>query len=284
MKENKIQINTQRINLVVLVFCFCIAYYPVMKRLVNSWGKSDEYSHGFLIIPICLYIIWTKRERLSKIEVNPSGIGFWVTIFSLLLYILSHFAQNVTLAAFSMIFSIAGCIVYIYGLKMLKELFFPVFFLFFMIPVPSQIYSMLTIPLQLLVSKISVLSSSFLGLPIFREGNVIHLPERTLQVVQACSGLRSLVSLLTLSVILGYFTLKSNFLRTILFFIGIPIAVFVNIVRVFFIIISLYYLDIDLTSDTVHTYYGIFIFALALIIIFGIRGVLSVWDESVDTE
>ena len=179
---------------------------------------------------------------------------------------------------------LAGLIIYFFGFQMFKELLFPLFLLLFMIPVPSQIYSTLTIPLQLFVSRVSAGIANLLGIPIYREGNVINLPEYTLQVVEACSGLRSMISLLTLSAIFAYMTLKSNLLRTLLFITGIPAAIAVNIFRVLLMIMAFYYFQYDLTQGSVHTVFGVVIFILALAIIAGMKGLLSFWDTSADPE
>jgi exosortase len=179
-----------------------------------------------------------------------------------------------------MVLFIVGSIVFLFGFRILKETLFPLFILLFMIPVPSQIFSAATIKLQLFVSQASSLLVSFLGIPLFREGNVIQLPERTLQVVQACSGLRSLITLLTLSAVFGYFTLRSNLLRTVLFFSGVPIAVFVNIVRVTLLICFLHFLGLDLTHGTAHTWFGLGIFGLALVLLFMIKGLIARWDTA----
>jgi exosortase len=183
-----------------------------------------------------------------------------------------------------MILFIAGVIISFYGFKVLKELLFPLAVLLFMIPVPAQIYASLTVPLQLLVSAVSTWIASVLGIPVYREGNVIHLPEHTLQVVQACSGLRSMISLLTLSAIFAYLTLKSNFLRTILFLSGIPAAIAVNIFRVLAMAFAFYYFNYDLAHGSVHTMFGVVIFFLALAIIASVKGVLTIWDRSATAE
>jgi len=259
---------------------FILAFFPVWKRFVLTWYSSDDYSHGFFIIPLCFYIIWRKKEILAEIPNKPSLWGLALVIFSLLLYLFAHLAEIMTLTSFSMVLLLAGMVIYFYGFSMFKELIFPLFLLLFMIPVPAQIYSKLTIPLQLFVSKASVGISNLLGLPIYREGNVIHLPDRTLQVVQACSGLRSMISLLTLSAIFAYLTLKSNLLRTILFFSGIPAAILVNIIRVLLLVFAFHYLNFDLTTGTIHTVFGMIIFILALIVIFIMKAILSIWDRS----
>lgn len=264
---------------VVLIASFILSYYPVWKRLVLSWYSSDQYSHGFFIVPITLYIIWQKKDVLGKTPITPSWWGLALVIFSLILYLLAHFAEIITVASFSMVLLLAGAIIYLYGFLIFKELLFPLVFLLFMIPIPGQIYSSLTIPLQLFVSNVSVWLASTIGISIYREGNVIHLPDRTMQVVQACSGLRSMVSLLMLSTIFGYFTLRSNFLRAVLFVSGLPAAILVNIIRVLLLVTAFYYLNYDLTTGTIHTLFGMTIFILALIFIAIAQKVLSTWDK-----
>ena len=273
--------NLRTLLLTIFLFgTFILAFFPVWKRLVLSWYSSDQYSHGFFIIPITLYIIWKKKDILVKTPIRPSWWGMALVVFSLLLYLFAHFAEILTLTSFSILLLLAGVIIYLYGFLIFKELLFPLVFLLFMIPIPSQIYSSLTIPLQLFVSKVSVWLGSTIGIPIYREGNVIHLPDRTMQIVQACSGLRSMISLLMLSAIIGYLTLKSNILRFVLFLSGIPAAIFVNIIRVCLMVFAFHYFNYDLTKDSVHTVFGIIIFCIALIIIALSKGVLSIWDKS----
>ena len=271
------------VSLVAALFAgFIIAYFPVWKELVLTWYSNDQYSHGFLIIPLCIYMVWRKKEKLVEIRIIPSRWGLVLTIFSLLLYLFARLAEITTIASFSMVLVLAGVVIYFYSFPLLKELLFPLFLLLFMIPIPTQIYSKFTIPLQLFVSKVSVWIGAVMGLPIYREGNVIHLPHQTLQVVQACSGLRSMVSLLALSAFFGYFTLKSNILRTVLFICGIPAAVLVNIIRVLLLVLAFHYFNYDLTKGTIHTIFGMSIFVLALFFLLGVKKLLSNWDISAE--
>jgi len=263
----------------VLIAFFFVAYLPVWKGLILTWSSHDEYSHGFFIVPISLFILWRKREKLAKTPIDPSSLGLALVIFSSVLYLFGQFAEIVTVSSFSMVLLIVGIVIYFYGLSMLKELAFPLFFLMFMIPIPSQVYSTLTIPLQLFVSETSARIAVHIGVPLYREGNIIHIPDLTLQVVQACSGLRSMASLLALSAILAYLTLQSNLLRAILFLSGIPSAIIVNVFRVLLQIIAFHYINFDLTAGTVHIVFGITIFLFSLIIIVATRGILSHWDK-----
>ncbi len=264
----------------LLLGSFVLAYFPVWEGLIGVWSRSDEYSHGFFMVPAAIYILWQKRERLSEIPVTPSGWGLVMVVFSLLVYLLSHLADIATLKALTLVPLVAGVVVYFYGFPMLKELLFPIFILLFMIPVPSQVFSKLTIPLQLFVSKVSAGIADLIGVSIFRQGNVLHTPEQSFQVVQACSGLRSMITLLILSALYGYFTLRSNVLRTLLFFSGIPVAILVNIIRVLMMVLVAYYFSYDLTEGTIHTLFGLSIFVIALFFLFLIQNFLGIWDKS----
>ncbi len=132
-------------SLIAALFAsFILAYFPVWKNLVLAWYSNDQYSHGFLIVPLCIYIVWSKKGKLAEIQIRPSQWGLALAIFSLLFYLFAHLAEITTVASFSMVLLLAGVIIYFYGFPMSKELFFPLFLLLFMIPIPAQIYAKLT--------------------------------------------------------------------------------------------------------------------------------------------
>lgn len=271
--------RTSRVPEIFLLVAFVAAYYPVFKGLVAAWRSSDDYSHGFLILPICGYVLWQKRDVLKRIKVASSRTGLALTVVSLVLYLFARYAEIVTLASLSLIPVVAGVIIFLFGFRMLKECLFALFLLLFMIPVPSQVYAALTIPLQLFVTRAAACLASLAGVVLVYEGNVIHLPQQTLQVVQACSGLRSIMTLLTLGAVLGYLTLRSNLLRTVLFCSGVPIAIAVNILRVFLMMVAIYFFNFDLAVGTAHAVFGVFIFAAALGLFFVAGRGLALWDR-----
>jgi exosortase len=143
---------------------------------------------------------------------------------------------------------------------------FPLLALFFMIPVPEQLMVALTFPLQLLVTEASVWLASLIGIPIIHEGNVIVLPKGTFQVVQACSGLRSIMAMLTLGSFLAYLTLRSNIFRSLLVLLAIPIAIAANILRVFILIAAFHFLSIDLSAGAIHTALGVGVFGVSILL------------------
>jgi exosortase A len=263
----------------LLAGTFLAAYLPVMIDLVRAWSGSDDYSHGFLIVPIVLYIIWHKRGSLAEAATIGSWVGLPVAVLSLMAYLFARAGEIITLASLSMIGFIAGTVLFLFGFRVLRLCLFPLLFLLFMIPVPAQIHASLTIPLQLLVTRATAWLSSSAGIPIYCEGNVIHHSRGTFEVVQACSGLRSITALLTLGAVFGYFSLSSNFLRTILFVSAIPIAIAVNILRVFAMVAAINFLGIDLTVGTPHTMLGLVLFGAAVAIFVLIRKGFALWDR-----
>lgn len=265
-------------GLAAVTIVFVWSYWPVWQSLVAAWSQAEEYSHGFLIPPLALFIAYRKREALAAAPVAPSPWGLPLVLAALSSYVVSHLAGIATLASLSMVLLFVGAVLFIRGAAWLRALAFPLFLLLFMIPVPAQIYSAATIPLQLLVTRSSVALARLLDIPILREGNLIHLPGHTLQVVQACSGLRSMISLVTLGTVLGYFTLSSNLLRSLLLLCGIPAAILVNIVRVVIMILAYHYLGLDLAEGAVHTVFGTLIFLLALALLFAAKGLFAKWD------
>jgi exosortase len=180
------------------------------------------------------------------------------------MYLVAQVGEIRTLAAVSMISFLWGSVLFLFGYPIFKIALFPLLFLLFMVPVPAQIIASLTIPLQLLVTKSTVWMASMIGIPIYNEGNIISLPQGTFQVVQACGGLRSIMTMLTLGAVLSYFTLHSNVLRGILLLLAIPISIAVNIFRIFALISAFYFLTIDLSEGIAHTILGLAVFGAAL--------------------
>jgi exosortase len=260
-------------TLLVLVFL------PTWRELIEFWYTNDDYNHGFLVLPISLYLCFRFHRLNNNIPVDGSSWGLLFLIFSILIYITASFAGINTLAYLSIVMTVFSLTLYIFGSLHVRSYLFPIFFLIFMIPVPAQIFSLLTIPLQLFVSTVSCEIARFFSIPVLREGNIIHIPGYTLQVVHACSGLRSLVSILMICALFGYMALTMNALRVALCLFAVPVAIFVNIFRVTVMIALFYFFDIDVTTETVHTFFGVAVFLLALIAIFCFRGFLSRWER-----
>ena len=266
-------------QLALLSGAFIFLFQDVMLSLWRSWGASGDYSHGFFIVPIALYIVGQKRQWLAGLQTHPSTAGGWCLVVLLTGTILAKYTEIMTLSSMFMVLTLASLVLFLAGWEYLKGLIFPLTLLFFMIPIPEQVYSALTIPLQLLVSHISVATAILLDIPTYREGNVIHLPGHTLEVVQACSGLRSLMSLITIDLIMGYLFLRSTLLRSVMLATALPLAILVNCLRVFITIIFLHFFQFDLTDGSVHTLFGAAMFLVALVLLSLIQKGLVRWDR-----
>ena len=171
------------ISLFILFICL---FYQAFIYLVKTWYYIDHNSHGFFIIPATIYVIHKKKETLLAIEHNPSSIGIYILLSSLYMFYFGNIAGIMSLACFSIVLFIAGTIIYLFGLKLFSALIVPMIILCFMIPIPTQIYSHATMPLQLFVSNLSTKIAGFLNIPIYREGNVIVLPGRGQEIL--CFG------------------------------------------------------------------------------------------------
>jgi exosortase A len=273
-------VHKDKVLLFLTLVAFAGVFAPVWKGLIQAWSGSEQNAHGFFIVPIVLYMLWQKRSVFTEIPLKPSQRGIGWIILPLAVYLLAVFAEVATLASISMVLFLAGAVLLFYGWPMVRRLAVPLGFLLFMIPIPAQIYSALTLELQLMVTEVSVALGSLLGVPIYHEGNVIFLPGRRLQVIEACSGIQSLVSLLVLSALIAFFSLQRSGFKVILFLCGIPLAIAANIVRVVALVIAFYYFNRDLSSGLAHTLLGLIVFMLALGGILLVRRGLLFWETS----
>jgi exosortase len=189
-------------------------------------------------------------------------------IFSSLFYMFALLTQVHTIIFLSMLATVFGVIVYLKGFHAIKILFTPLFLFAILIPIPNQLYIQVTFPLQLFVSQISEIVIQWFGVPVFRNGNIITTPDTNFAVVEACSGLRSMIALITLSTIIGFFSLSRKVSKLVLIVASVPTAIFVNIIRIVIIISSMHFLNIDLTKGTLHTFVGLLIFCLAIFILY----------------
>ncbi len=270
--------KTPAILALLALTLFISTYFPAFKLLVQQWTATEEYSHAFLTIPIILYMMWHKRPALPESKARYSAFGLLLIVFSTGFYLFGLLANVNTIIILPMFLTIVGVIIYLFGVEAVKELFTPLLLIAMLIPVPSKLYIEVTFPLQIKVSQISELIVRMFGVPIHRVGNIMNIPEKTFEVVDACSGLRSIITLLTLSVIMGYFLLQKNSSKLVLLATSIPTAILVNIIRVTMIILLFYFFRLDLTEGTWHTITGLLVFCIALFILFLLQRVLKFWE------
>jgi len=199
---------------------------------------------------------------------------------ALCVLIIGQMGAELFLARFSLVLLLASLIVLFFGWDYFRALFFPIAFLLLMIPIPAILFNQITFPLQLLASQVAATVLPLLGVPILREGNVINLPAMTLEVAEACSGIRSLMSLVTLAIIYGYLTEKRIALRVVLALASIPIAVAANSVRIIGTGLLVQYWDPDRAEGYFHASWGWIIFVISLVMLYALHSVMRIlWRE-----
>lgn len=235
--------------------------------MVKDWYIDENYSHGFLIPVIAGYFFWQKKDILKSVAASPSTSGLFILISGIGVYLIGYLSGEQFTMRFSMLIVLAGAVVFTYGIEFFKAVSFPFIYLLFMIPLPYLIYDSVAFPLKLLVSKVSVEFLSLIGILVMREGNIIHLADTTLEVADACSGIRSIISLLALSTAVAYLTQKGWIKRLILILLAVPIAVFVNSIRVIVTGILAEKYGAKAAEGFFHEFAGLVIFGIAIIIL-----------------
>ena len=213
---------------VLLIAC----YAPVLRALVRQWNNDPDMGHAFFVPLIAGFIVWQRREELAAIRPEPNWWGLLVVGWGGLQLVFATLGAELFTARMSFVVTLIGVVWTLGGNVMLKKLAFPLFLLFFMVPIPAVIYSAATFKLQILASQLADGALTVLNIPVLREGNVLELPNQRLSVVDACSGIRSLLSLTFLSLVYGYFFERKTWVRVVLFFSTIPIAIVANASRV----------------------------------------------------
>jgi exosortase len=257
---------TRRSAFVALALAAACAwlYWDVLLSLVRQWSSDDNYSHGFFVVPLALYFGWERRAALRNAVARPVAAGLLIIVASLLLLIAGLLGAELFLTRVSLVGVIAGSVLFIWGWEHFRILAFPIAFLLLMIPLPAIVFNQLAFPLQLVASQAGETAIAAAGIPVLREGNLLHLPGRTLEVAEACSGIRSLVSLIMLAIVLGYFTERRIGPRLILAVAAIPIAILANATRVAGTGLASHWISPAAADGFFHSFSGWLMFLVAL--------------------
>ncbi|MCF6178240.1 MAG: exosortase/archaeosortase family protein [Geopsychrobacter sp.] len=260
-------LQKHRWMILALLALLGLTYARVIPSMVGQWNEDPNYSHGFLVPFVSAYFLWQKRHELSLIKIRPNNLGLLVILGSLSLLIIGFAGTEYYSMRTSLVFLIGGIVLYLCGWPLLKGLSLPIGFLFFMVPLPYIVYDALAFPLKLFVAKFSVVALKLMGVVVWREGNIISFPETVLEVADACSGLRSLMSLLALAVAFAFFTQKTVPRRLFLVFMALPIAIFTNMLRVIGTGFLAQYYGAAAAEGFFHEFAGLAVFALAMLLL-----------------
>src|SRR5216117_781806 len=261
----------QAIVLLVLVGWL---YFSILGRLAQQWTHDPNFSHGFFVPAFSLFVLWQERGRLSALPVKPSWTGLPIVLLALCVLMLGNLGAELFLSRTSLLVLIAGLVIFFLGWQYFRAVLFPWAFLLLMIPIPSILFNQITFPLQLLASKVASDVLPLAGVPVLREGNVINLPEMALEVAEACSGIRSLLSLATLAIIYGYLMEPRISIRVILALASLPIAIAANSLRIVGTGLLVQYWDPQKAEGFFHGFSGWLIFVVSLAMLFALHRLL----------
>jgi exosortase len=250
-------------------------YSPILGRLAQQWWTDPNFSHGFFVPAFAAFVVWQDRAGLANTRRSSSAWGLPLIVLALVMLVLGFFGAELFLSRTSLLVLLAGLIIFFFGWEMFRRLLFPLCFLVLMVPIPAIVFSQITFPLQIFASKLAAWSLPLLGVPVLREGNVITLPAMPLEVAEACSGIRSLLSLTTLAIMYGYLMEKNVRLRVLLALASVPIAVAANGFRIVGTGLLVQYWDPDKAEGFFHTFSGWLIFVVSLLMLFGVHSLLT---------
>ena len=261
----------------LLVAVIVALYAPVLVRLVRQWYTDSDYSHGFLVPFLSAYLIWQRRDKLAEVVRRPSSWGLLVVVGALGLLFLGSLGAELFLTRISIIGTICGLIIYFAGWTLLRAMAFPLAFLLFAVPIPVIVYNEIVFPLQFVASRFATSCLEMLNLfPVMREGNVLIMPGMKLEVVEACSGIRSLMSLLALAAGYGYLAEKSVPVRWFLFLAMVPLAIISNGTRVMITALMTNYIGPKAAEGFMHEFSGWVIFVVATALFLGLHSLTVV--------
>jgi exosortase len=266
-------------NLLALLFLTVWLYGSILAHLFLQWMNDKDFSHGIVVPIFAFYVVWQDRKRLSAIAPAPSWIGLPLVVLSMIVLVFGVLGADIFLPRVSLLILLAGLVILFRGGKFFRAVLFPGAFLILMIPIPALIMNRITFPLQLLAAKLAAAMLELVGVVVLRGGNILTLASRQqLDVAEACSGIRSLLTLITLAIIYGYFKETRKWVRVLLVCLTVPIAVVANSFRVFATGLLTQFGYIDGSEEVLHGLEGVLIFAAALMMLFAVHRLMSlIW-------
>lgn len=239
------------------------ADFSILRRLATQWMNDGDMGHGFFVPLVAGFIVWQRRERLAALTFKPAWWGLGVMAWGIAQGYLGTVGADLFLQRTSILITLVGLLLLTGGTELIRELAFPLLLLPFMIPFPGVVYNQITFPLQLFASQVAEGALALVGIPVLRNGNLLELPSQSLDVAEACSGIRSLLSLSFLSLVYAYFLDQRVWMRWVLLICTVPIAIIANAGRVTLTGV-LSEINVDLAKGVFHEMEGWVIFLIAL--------------------
>lgn len=250
-------------------------YASVLVGLVVQWWQDPDYGHGFLVPLFAGYVLWRERSRWREVPLQPTSLGLLGMMAAIGLLLVGTLGAELFISRMSLLVLLAAMVLYLAGGRLLRAWAFPLGFLVLMIPLPTILYNQVVFPLQLLASRFAATCLEVVRVPVLQEGNLLFLPNYTLEVVEACSGIRSLMSLVALAIAYGYWVESRVWIRVVLVMLMLPIAVVSNGLRVVGTGLMTYFLSPKTAEGFFHLFSGWLIFLTALVFMLLVHWVLQ---------
>lgn len=254
-----------------------VLYVPTYVELAQGAWNEEHNAHGPLVLLVIVWLVWRRRAQLAALpERGATVAGALALAVGILFYVLGRALEFVYFEAFSQIPVFAGVLLFIYGWRGVRLLWFPLLYMMFLVPLPGVVVDAATGSLKQLVSVIAENALYHAGYPIARTGVILTIGQYQLLVADACSGLNSMYSLTAMGLLFLYLAWDGNWLRAIIMLSSIwPIAFAANIVRVLALVLITYYLGDEAAQGFLHDFSGILLFLVALFLLFGLHAFLS---------
>jgi len=260
---------------IAFVVALILLYGRSLMVLTSEWWTNEDYSHGLLIPFALAYLAYQKRDYLTSIPMHRSIWGLVVIIVSQVEHLVGYLGAEFFLQRTSLVLLLAGMILYVFGWKHLWESAFALLLLVLSIPLPQIIFNQISFPLQLIASSWAEHFLGWMNVPVLREGNILNLANMSLNVAEACSGIRSLMSLITLAVMVAYFLPFRWWVRSLFIATAVPIAIIANAFRVGGTGVLAHRYGAAAAEGFFHTFSGWIIFVVALVILVAEVGILK---------
>ena len=284
LMDNSSRIRFGNITLVtIIVILLAFIYYPTVTMLISDWDSNPDYSHGYFIPFISFYMLWQVFKQMESSDIKFSNLGLVPLAFGVVLQSIAFVGSEHSLQGVSLIVVLWGMVFYLGGPQLAWRFAIPIGYLIFMIPLPSIILNKFSFILKLQATNVAVFLLRLPGnMAIMQGGNVIHLPNGSLEVADACSGLRSLISMLALGVLIAFISKYALWKKWALVALAIPIAMVANIVRIIIMVILADKYGIAIAESFIHTFSGILVFVIGFVLLIGFQFLFISMESNVN--
>lgn len=262
--------RNDKIKIVILLLIWVVAFYPLYPGLVREWLDNSDNSHAFIVPLVTLYFVWQRKSALQLARVSTSFLGGGLLAVSLLAYVASSAGGVVFPARVAMVASLFGLVWFCLGKDFIQKLAFPIAFLIFMVPVPYSLISLVSLPLQLMATDVSAAIIGSCSIPVYREGNMLYFMQTQLEVAEACSGIRSIMSLTMISFVFCFLSRAGWWRKALLVIAAVPIAIAANIFRVAGTGVLAHFYGDRVARGFLHEFSGIAIFVFGFALLFAL--------------